>query len=122
MNWPTISVVKPINKDKNKGISITDNGIKYLKLSSIVREYEIQKSHQDKSRTRKRNLSKRDFLDKVFFYKYFLIFFTYTSSKKKIGSIKLIKEKLNGWNENTLKSPSKKGDKYNTNNLLSKSF
>ena len=80
-----------------------------------------KKSHQDKSRTRKRNLSKRDFLDKVFFYKYFLIFFfTYTSSKK-IGSIKkLIIEKLNGWNENTLKSPSKKGDKYNTNNLLSK--
>ena len=68
-----------------------------------------KKSHQDKSRTRKRNLSKIDFLVKVFFYKYFLIFFLHIQVVKKIGSIKkLIIEKLNGWNENTLKSPSKK--------------
>ena len=33
-NLPTIKVVNPKNKDKNKGINIKENGIKYLKLSS----------------------------------------------------------------------------------------
>ena len=35
---PIINIVKPVKVLKNKGINITAKGIKYLKLSSNVKE------------------------------------------------------------------------------------
>ena len=42
INGPTIAIVIEKNKLKNKGIKISPKGIKTLKLSSNVSEYEIQ--------------------------------------------------------------------------------
>ena len=41
-NGPTIKIANPKNKDKNKGINITAKGIKPLKISSCVKDIEIQ--------------------------------------------------------------------------------
>ena len=42
INIPVIKVVKPKNNDKNRGISIRANGIRFLNISSCVRDIEIQ--------------------------------------------------------------------------------
>jgi len=39
---PTIKIVTPKNKDKNKGISIRAKGIRPIKTSSWVKDIEIQ--------------------------------------------------------------------------------
>ncbi len=39
---PTIKIANPKNKDKYKGIKTTANGIKLLKISSWVKDIEIQ--------------------------------------------------------------------------------
>ena len=41
---PTISVINPTNKLKNKGISINAKGIRTLKLSSKVKELVIHET------------------------------------------------------------------------------
>ena len=41
-NGPTIKIANPKNKDKNKGINIREKGIKYLNISSCVKDIEIQ--------------------------------------------------------------------------------
>ena len=39
---PTTKIANPKNKDKNKGISIRDKGIRFLNISSCVKDIEIQ--------------------------------------------------------------------------------
>ena len=39
---PIIKVPNPGNTPRNKGIKINEKGIKYLKFSSNVKEYDIQ--------------------------------------------------------------------------------
>ena len=41
-NLPTIKIDKPKKIDKNRGISITAKGIKFLKASSWVKDIDIQ--------------------------------------------------------------------------------
>ena len=41
-NDPTIKITNPKNKDKNKGINISAKGIKFLNISSCVKDMEIQ--------------------------------------------------------------------------------
>ena len=39
---PVIKIANPKNKDKNKGINITAKGIRFLNISSCVKDIEIQ--------------------------------------------------------------------------------
>ena len=39
---PVMKIANPKNKDKNKGINTREKGIKLLKISSCVRDIEIQ--------------------------------------------------------------------------------
>ena len=39
---PTTKIANPKNKDKNKGINIRDKGIRFLNISSCVKDIEIQ--------------------------------------------------------------------------------
>jgi hypothetical protein len=39
---PTIKIANPKNKDKNNGINIRAKGIKFLNISSCVKDIEIQ--------------------------------------------------------------------------------
>ena len=41
-NGPTIKIAKPKNKDKNRGTSMSEKGIKFLNSSSCVKDIAIQ--------------------------------------------------------------------------------
>ena len=41
-NIPTVQIDSPKNRDKNKGINIIAKGIRFLNVSSCVKDIEIQ--------------------------------------------------------------------------------